>query len=342
MTTIESQQLKSLYKGISIEVQRSLLPSLFKSRPRAIIIAGPTAVGKSSFAMDLAQALNGEIISADSMQVYRGMDIGTAKPTLAERVLVPHHLIDICDAKDPFNVVDFYHAATKCCHEILDRKHVPIIVGGSGFYLRTLLYGPPVGPPSSAMIRSALELELQQKGSQELYARLQAQDPEYAATITSNDKHKIVRALEIMAITETKVSDHAWTNRERLQEFDFRCWFFHRPRCELYRRIETRCDQMLEAGLVDEVERLLAVGLEENSSASQAIGYKQVIAYLQSGRHLDAHADFVTLFKTASRHYAKRQLTWFRREPAFRWLDIDMHDPEVVLDMVMQDYKLGC
>lgn len=342
MTSIEVQELHSVYRGLSIQMQRSLLPALFRSKPRVIVIAGPTAVGKSAFALELAKALQGEIVSADSMQVYSNMDIGTAKPALVERMLVPHHLIDICPVKEAFNVVDFYHAATESCHAILERKHVPIVVGGSGFYLHALLYGPPMGPPSSPEVRADLDRELQQHGSLFLYEKLKAQDPEYAATITPNDKHKIIRALEIMVLTSDKVSMHPWTTREALGEFDFRCWFFYRPRQELYRRIDERCDCMLKDGFLAEVEALLKEGIEQNSSASQAIGYRQAINYLKTAHSPEVYADFVTQFKQASRRYAKRQLTWFRKEPLFRWLDVDMHDPEVALEMIMQDYKLGC
>lgn len=342
MTSIEIQELKSVYKGLSIQVQKSLLPTLFTSKPRVIILAGPTAVGKSAFGLNLAQALHGEIISADSMQVYRGMDIGTAKPTLLERTLVPHHLVDTRAISEPFNVVDFFHEASQCCREIHARQHAPIIVGGSGFYIHSLLYGPPLGPPACPQIRADLELQLSKYGSLHMFERLQLADPEYASTITSNDKQKIIRALEIMALTNTKVSDHAWSCRERLQEFDFRCWFIHRPRKELYQRIEKRCDEMLQHGFLDEVAALLKGGIEQNSSASQAIGYRQALAYVKSGCPMEAYEPFVKAFKQASRNYAKRQLTWFRKEPFFRWIDIDMHDPEVALDMIMQDFKLGC
>jgi len=339
VTCLEKKNLKAIYTEYGVEVQKQLAEVVNAPRKKIIILAGPTAVGKSSFGMYLAKVLSGEIISADSMQVYRGMDIGTAKPTIKDQQEIAHHLIDVCDVKDPFNVVDFYREALQSCRSILARNKTPIVVGGSGFYIHTLLYGPPQGPPACPKIRTLLENELELHGSELLYDRLEKFDPIYAATITKNDKHKIVRALEIIALTGNKVSDHSWNKSRKSYEFDIRCWFLHRPRDLLYKRIEDRCDQMLQAGFLAEVALLKGNGIEANSSAAQAIGYRQALEFFLTDQSAVEYAKFVTAFKQASRQYAKRQFTWFRKEPDFRWLDLDLHDDEVAREMVIQDYK---
>jgi tRNA dimethylallyltransferase len=335
----QAEEVQRIILGFAHEVQRQLPSNFQKKKKRVIVISGPTCCGKTALSLNLAQSLYGEIISADSMQVYRGMDIGTAKATKEERLLIPHHLIDIRDVKDSFNVVDFYYEARQSCQKILDRGSVPIVVGGSGFYLHTLIYGPPSGPPSVPELRKNLEQEMDLLGPEALYERLVSLDPQYAKTITKNDKQKIVRALEIMTLTSKKVSRLSWKGRRRPQNYDFRCWFLHRPKEKLYERINHRCDKMLEAGFLDEVRRLEKEGLRENSSASQAIGYRQALDYLSSGQTPADYERFVDSFKQATRHYAKRQFTWFRKEPLFRWIDVDMHDPEVVFDMIIKDYE---
>lgn len=338
-TTLEKSEIERIFAGFTVEAQKQLTTKLNKPKKRVIVLAGPTAVGKSALGLSLAKIYGGEIISADSMQVYRGMDIGTAKPSLKEREEVPHHLIDIRDVNENFNVVDFYYEARHCCQLAINRESIPLVVGGSGFYLHSLLYGPPSGPPSVAELRKSLEDECLKLGSAALYARLQQVDPIYANTITKNDAQKIIRALEIVTLTGKKVSKLSWKGRRKPQNYDFRCWFLHRPREILYRRIDERCDMMLLEGLLDEVERLDKAGLRGNTSAAQAIGYRQALQFLDSKRSKEDYKHFVESFKQASRHYAKRQFTWFRKEPLFRWLDLDMHDPEVALDMIRQDYE---
>lgn len=339
-TSCETEaEVKRIISNFALEAQKQVPDQFQKKKKRVIVLSGPTCCGKSSLAMHLSQAIDGEIISADSMQVYRGMDIGTAKATREEQLLVPHHLIDIRDVQDSFNVVDFYYEARKSIQQILDRGDVPIVVGGSGFYLHALLYGPPSGPPSVPELRLLLEEELARLGSEVLYQRVQEMDPEYAKSITKHDKQKIVRALEIMTLTKKKVSKHSWKGRRRPQNFDFHCWFLHRPKPKLYERIEERCEQMLADGLISEVETLLDQGLRQNHSASQAIGYRQVLDFLNTSRSDIDYNLFVKKFKQATRNYAKRQYTWFRKEPLFRWLDVDMHDPEIVFDMIVKDYE---
>lgn len=312
-----------------------------ESKKKAILLAGPTGSGKTQLSFILSKLLgNCEIISADSMQVYRGMDIGTAKATLEERSHVPHHLIDIRNIDDPFNVVDFYLECHECLRSIIARGKTPLIVGGAGFYFRSLLYGPPSGPPSVPLVRKELEEELEKKGIDALFAKLEKFDPEYSATLTRGDKHKIIRALEIITLTDKPVSNFSAKLSSFEPDYDYRCWFVYRSRENLYKRIEKRCERMLEEGLLDEVRRLEVQGLLKNPSACQAIGYKQCLDYFKTDQSEEAYKNFVIQFKQSSRHYAKKQFTWFRREPTFRWLNIELHDFETAADIIIQDYKL--
>lgn len=336
---VEKNEIARIFCGFALQAQRQLSEKISEPRKRVIVIAGPTACGKSSFAYELAALCCGDIISADSMQVYRGMDIGTAKPTIQEREACCHHLIDVRDVHENFNVVDFYYEARQACQAVHAAGRTPIIVGGSGFYLHSLLYGPPPGPPSVPELRKILEDEADQLGAEVLFERLRKLDPQYANTITNHDRQKIIRGLEILALTGKKISKLPWKTRFNPQNYDFRCWFLHRPRDVLYKRIEARCDQMIADGLLEEVAALDKKGLRENSSASQAIGYRQALEYLDSKRSPEDYQYFVEKFKQASRNFAKRQFTWFRKEPLFRWLDLELHDNEVALEMIRQDYE---
>lgn len=318
---------------------RKKLPTDPKTN-RVIVIAGPTATGKTRLSIELARILGGEIISADSVQVYRGMDIGTAKATPEERMEIPHHLIDECDLSESFNVVQFYERATERIREIHARGHVPIVVGGTGFYLHALLYGPPKGPPASQEVRAKLEEDLEKFGAEALYEKVCSLDPEYGETINHRDRHKIIRALEIMTLTGKRVSDFPKNIvPNQAKEFDFRCFFIYFPKEILFSRIEMRCDEMMAHGFIEEVEELLEMGLEENLSASQAIGYRQCIEFVNSPRSDEDWEHFVWEFKKASRRYAKRQFTWFRREPLFRWVDLDVYGYQRALEMILQDYE---
>jgi tRNA dimethylallyltransferase len=308
-------------------------------KKRIIIIAGPTGAGKTRLSLLLAEAIGGEIISADSCQVYRGMDIGTAKASPEERTLIAHHLIDICDLSEPFNVAEYYKAAQEAIKEIFIRDNVPIIVGGSGFYIHALLYGPPAGPPSVPLVREQLDRQMRELGPEILYERLQMLDPAYAATISEHDRHKIVRALEIIALSERRVSDFPKPELLQEQNYDFRCWFIYYPRERLYSRIETRCEEMIRQGFLDEVKELEKKGLRQNTSAAQAIGYRQAIEFLDSPQSEEDREVFLTHFKRASRQYAKRQFTWFRKEPLFRWLNIEEFDAEHLKEMILQDFE---
>ncbi len=317
--------------------QRELSDSLKK---RVIVISGPTATGKTQFSLELAKILGGEIISADSVQVYRGMDIGTAKASLEERESIPHHLIDICNLADTFNVVHFYEAATEVIRGILARDRVPIVVGGTGFYVHALLSGPPQGPPAVPELRAKLEADLDKFGTEAMYEKLCSFDPEYGKTINLRDRHKIIRGLEILSLTGKKVSDFPKELPDyRSGEFDFRCWFLYFPKSILYPRIEMRCDEMIAKGLIEEVRALENAGIRSNLSASQAIGYRQCLKYLASDMENEDWEHLVWEFKKASRRFAKRQFTWFRKEPLFQWVDLDLHGYEKTLEMILQDYE---
>ena len=310
-------------------------------KKRILLIAGPTAVGKTKLSLSLAAALGGEVVSADSMQVYRGMDIGTAKAGPEERTLITHHLIDICSIEQIFNVAEFYKSAQEAFSLIFSRENVPIVVGGSGFYIHALLYGPPAGPPSKPEVRELLDQQMRDLGPEVLYERLQMFDPDYAATITEFDRHKIIRALEIMALSERRVSDFPKADKLQTQDFDFRCWFIYYPREKLYPRIEKRCEEIVQKGFIEEVKALEQNGLRQNVSASQAIGYRQALDFLKTAQRESDLQHFMDEFKKASRHYAKRQFTWFRKEPLFRWLNIEEHSPERLKELILQDFEQG-
>lgn len=309
-------------------------------KKKVLIVAGPTATGKTQLSLLIAKATPAEVISGDSMQVYRGTDIGTAKATDAERKAVTHHLIDLCDIQEPFNVVNFYHESTLALHEILLKDKLPILVGGAGFYIHAFLYGPPKGPPSNHDLRMRLESDYIKFGPEMLYEKLSQLDPDYAASITVQDRHKVIRALEIISISGKKVSEIPKPSQEDLaRDLDFRCWFIYYPKPILYKRIEERCDRMIQNGLVEEVIRLRKLGLEENSSAAHSIGYRQCLEYLDSQKTPEDWEHFIASFKKASRNYAKRQFTWFRKEPLFRWLDLSEMTLNDAADIILQDLE---
>lgn len=319
-------------------LQRSQLSG--SKQKKRIIIAGPTAAGKTLASIKVAKAIGGEIISADSVQLYKGTDIGSAKASPEQRKAVPHHLLDICEVKDYFSVVNFYDEVQSSCQEIDNHNSVPIIVGGAGFYIHTILFGPPKGPAADPILRKSLEEDANKFGLEMLYGKLKSLDPDYAESITVSDRHKIIRALEILALTGKKVSEIAKPSREDLpKNLNFRCWFLYYPKEILYDRIERRCDEMIDSGLIDEVSNLKDQGLLENPSVANAIGYRQCLQFLDS-RQTDADwEEFVRLFKKASRNYAKRQFTWFRRESMFRWIDLSKISMTQAVEFIISDFE---
>lgn len=284
-----------------------------------IIIAGPTAVGKTDITLALAKRLNGEIVSADSMQVYRRMDIGSAKPSPSELASVPHHLIDVAEPEQPFSVSDFQRLARESIREILKKDRTPIVSGGTGLYINSLLYDMDFsGTASDDTYRKTLEEYARTEGTDALYQRLVKQDPEGAAAIHPNNIKRVIRALEINEIGGVNKSDFA-RNPVRNLEFSFIFVCLTRSRSELYDRINKRVDLMLSAGLLSEVEQLLKSGLRRDMQSMQGIGYKELMAYLEGQ---SSYEEAVCSIKQNTRHYAKRQLTWFNRYPEAHWLDL--------------------
>lgn len=329
---------QTLLSRFTLPSKEELIPCSRKGK--VIVLAGPTGVGKSSLSLLIAKAIGGEVISSDSMQVYRGMDIGTAKVPLVEREEVVHHLIDSRDIDESYNVVEFYQEATQAIKEVFDRGGVPIVVGGTGFYVHSLIYGPPNGPPPNTEVRKKLEDEAQEKGIEVLFERLLLLDPVYALQVTDRDRHKIVRALEIIELTGKKASELPPVPSQPTALYDFRCWFLHYPKQILYPRIEMRCDEMIQKGLLEEVKALESQGLGKNLTASRAIGYRQCLDYLYSQKTQEDWDRFVDSFKQASRRYAKRQFTWFRKEPLFQWINLAESSLEDSAERIIQDYEL--
>lgn len=285
-------------------------------RMQTLLLVGPTAVGKSAIALELAGRLDAEIVSADSMQVYRGMNIGTAKPSAAERALVRHHLIDVCEVGDVFDARQFVELATRAIAEIHSGGKLALVVGGTGLYVRALRHGLFEGPSRNEQLRVRLEAMT----ATELFEELQRLDPQTASRIDRHNPRRLVRALEVFHETGKPISElqKEWSKREpRLGAIPFLC--LNRTREDLHARIGRRIDGQIAAGWVQEVRQLLPLGLEKNPSAMQAAGYRELVAHIHGEISLDKA---VALIKTRTRQLAKRQLTWFRREPQLQWMEI--------------------
>lgn len=290
--------------------------------PKILVIVGPTASGKTRMAVELAQRHNGEVISADSMQIYRTMDIGTAKPTKEEMGGIPHHMIDVADPEEDFSVARYVEMAARCVDDVLERGKLPIVAGGTGLYIDSLLSGRTFAPfsPDSAL-RGELERELAEKGGQAMLEALAQVDPEAAQRLHPNDHKRIVRALEVYRSTGKTITQH---NREtqaippRYNALTIGLAF--QDRRAMWRRIDQRVDEMVAAGLEDEVRRLLTSGISPKCTAMQAIGYKEFTQALSGEMTWQEATDVV---KLRSRQYAKRQLTWFGRNPNTRWVRWD-------------------
>ena len=290
--------------------------------PKILVIVGPTASGKTRMAVELAQRHNGEVISADSMQIYRTMDIGTAKPTKEEMGGIPHHMIDVADPEEDFSVARYVEMAARCVDDVLERGKLPIVAGGTGLYIDSLLSGRTFAPfsPDSAL-RGELERELEEKGGQAMLEALAQVDPEAAQRLHPNDHKRIIRALEVYRSTGKTITQH---NREtqaippRYNALTIGLAF--QDRQAMWRRIDQRVDEMVAAGLEDEVRRLLTSGISPKCTAMQAIGYKEFTQALSGEMTWQEAAEVV---KLRSRQYAKRQLTWFGRNPNTRWVRWD-------------------
>ena len=283
-----------------------------------ICIAGPTASGKTALAVELAKELNGEVVSCDSMQVYKRMDIGTAKPSIDEMQGIVHHMIDVAEPDEDFSVSRYCAMAAPIVEDIVSRGKTAIIAGGTGLYMDSLIQGNDFAPFPSTGVREKLEQEAAEKGIQVLYDRLSAIDPEAAGRLHLSDKKRIIRALEVYLETGETITEHNRKTQLLPPRFaplwlglDFE------NRADLYERIDRRVGLMLEMGLIDEIQGLLAAGIPEKCTALQAIGYKEFVAALRGECTIGEAADLV---RQSSRRYAKRQLTWFRRNKSIRWL----------------------
>ena len=286
-----------------------------------IVLTGPTAVGKTSLSIDLAKAVDGEIISADSMQVYKYMNIGTAKITEEEKCGIPHFLIDEFEPDEEFNVTIFKNKVMGYIKDIKSRGKVPIIVGGTGFYIQSVIYDinfNEYGDDSN--VRKKYEAMAETLGKSELHKKLALVDREYADSVSENNVKKVVRALTFFEMTGEKLSEHNKRERERSSPFDFAYFVLTMDRKKLYERIDKRVDLMFDMGLVEEVKALMAKGYDKSLVSMQGIGYKEVIDYLSGKTSLEECIDII---KRDTRHFAKRQLTWFKREKVVTYIDKD-------------------
>ncbi len=291
--------------------------------PNIIVICGPTGIGKTTVAIDLASTFQGEIVSADSLQLYRFMDIGTAKPTIEEKAAIPHHLIDVVDPDAPFDAAAFAEMAGNVIENLLVRGVLPFVVGGTGLYLKALIYGLSRARPADPAILSRLKQEAAEKGSPSLHRRLLACDPASAAKIHPNDTFRIVRALEIHEKTGLPISAFHATHQFSRARYHTLKIGLRMDREELYDRIDQRVDAMIAAGLLAEVNQLLEKGYHGNLKAMQSIGYRHMTDYLMGNTGWE---ESVALLKRDSRRYAKRQLTWFAADREIRWFSPDQRE----------------
>ncbi|MBQ4065580.1 MAG: tRNA (adenosine(37)-N6)-dimethylallyltransferase MiaA [Clostridia bacterium] len=299
-------------------------------KPKLIAVVGPTASGKTELSLRLAEALDGEIISCDSMQVYRGMDIGTAKPALAERRGIPHHLIDVTEPSEPFSCADYKRLAEAAIADILSRGKTPVFCGGTGLYLDAVLKVNTFSPD----VPEGLREELMREDPALLWEELQAVDPEAASSMHPNNVKRVVRALEIYRGTgKTKTE---WDRLSQGTEVPYDALVIgldYQDRQTLYNRIDLRVDLMLEQGLAEEAK---ALALDRTSTAGQAIGYKELYLWLDGTL---SREEAVDLLKKNTRHYAKRQLTWFRRSPDTRWFFLDGGEREAIFENIVNIAK---
>lgn len=288
-------------------------------KPGLVILTGPTAVGKSELAIELARQIGGEIISADSMQVYRQMDIGSAKILPEQMGGIPHHLINVLDPTEEFNVVAFQQLAKEAMAGIYARGHLPVVVGGTGFYIQALLYDIDFTEnDEDTALRDGLEKLAAAQGSEILYERLRQIDPESCESIHAHNIKRVIRAIEFYEKTGTKISEHNRQQRERTSPYHFVYFVLNDDRDRLYDRIDKRVDRMMQQGLLEEVSALRAAGCTRDMVSMQGLGYKELLDYLDNRCSLE---EAVYTLKRDTRHFAKRQLTWFRRERDVLWIN---------------------
>ena len=311
-----------------------------------IILTGPTAVGKTKASIGLAKALNGEIISADSMQVYKHMNIGSAKIRPEEMQGIKHYLVDVLEPDEEFHVVRFQQMAKQAMEEIYEKGKVPIVVGGTGFYIQALLYDIDFTESNEdTAYRQELEQLALEKGAEYVHALLQEIDPISAETIHANNIKRVIRALEFYRQTGERISEHNETERAKTSPYDFCYFVLNDDRAHLYERINLRIDQMLEDGLIEEVKALKEKGYTKDMVSMQGLGYKEILDYLNGECTLE---EAIYILKRDTRHFAKRQLTWFRRERDVIWLDKNAYDYEeekilqTMLDYIRERTQIIC
>ncbi|EHI59387.1 tRNA (adenosine(37)-N6)-dimethylallyltransferase MiaA [Hungatella hathewayi] len=311
-------------------------------KPPMIILTGPTAVGKTATSIQLAKAIGGEIISADSMQVYRHMDIGSAKITREEMDGVPHHLIDVLEPWEDFNVTVFKRMAKEAMDGILSRGNIPIVTGGTGFYIQALLYDIDFTEHTGdGAIRTELEQLAEDKGAAYLHQILTEIDPESGLEIHANNIKRVIRAIEYYRQTGEPISLHNRREREKESPYNFLYYVVNTERSILYERIERRIDMMMADGLVEEVQALKDMGCTRNLVSMQGLGYKEILDYLNGECTLE---EAVYILKRDTRHFAKRQITWFKRERDVRWLNLPDYDNDTarVTAKIVADAKEKC
>jgi tRNA dimethylallyltransferase len=314
---------------------RRLCETQVRFKP-VVVMVGPTAVGKSRVAIEVAKAFETEVLTADSRQVYRGMDIGTDKPVPEERQAVPHRLIDLVNPDKSFNAGLYRRRALDEIERLYLDCRLPLVVGGTGLYVRTLLKGLCDAPPTDPIVRTALRQEAKDQGYDRLYARLVAVDPVAAAGVHPRDESKVIRALEVHQLSGRRMSEFQQEHGFAERPFSALIIGLNRDRDALYRRIEERIDLQLAHGLIEETKQLLALGYQGSSAAMKGLGYRQVAEHLAGEYDV---AEMVRRFKRDTRHFSKRQMTWFRKEPGIQWLTIEesesaQHTAELVVGQV--------
>ena len=309
------------------------------TKNKLIILAGPTASGKPSVSIDLAKKLGGDIISADSMQVYKYMDVGTAKISVEEMQGVKHHLIDVLDPKEDFNIVKFQNMVKCSIEEIVKNGHIPILVGGTGFYIQSVIYDIDFNnEDDNSSVRKKLEEEYDTLGADFMHEKLKKIDIVSAQNIHKNNKKRIIRAIEYFLINNEPISSHNEVQREKKSPYDYRFFVLNPPRDILYERINKRVDIMVENGLVDEVKKLREMGLSTANISMQGIGYKEIIEYLDGEVSLETAIENI---KQNTRHMAKRQVTWFKREKDVIYVDpFSFESNEKIVDYMIEKINL--
>lgn len=305
-------------------------------RRKLVVLTGPTAVGKTKLSIELAKKIGGEIISADSCQVYKHMDIGSAKIHLEEMEGIPHYLIDELEPDEEFNVVVFQQKTKQYMEEIYKRGHVPILVGGTGFYIQAVLYDIDFSKDDdNHQIREELEVLAKEKGAEYMHRELRKIDPASADAIHANNVKRVIRALEYYKLTGEKISEHNEEQRKKDSPYDFSYFVLNDHRELLYERIDKRVDEMVTEGLLEEVQKLKSMGYDRSLVSMQALGYKEILSYLEGEISLE---EAIYIIKRDTRHFAKRQITWFKREKEVTWVnkpEFD-YDNDKILDFMQK------